>query len=125
MRKILNFLTDKMLTNITKDVEEFVSKTKKKEGFVNIFCPHTTAAIWLGEDEILHHADIRFFLDKIIPYSKEPEGQHKNTKYLHDLISLRKDVPKDERINGHSHLRSMMFSSSRICSSSQRKTYAW
>ena len=36
----------------------------------------------------------------------------KNIKYLHDLISLRNEAAVDERINGHSHIRSMFFSSS-------------
>ena len=40
------------------------------------------------------------------------EGTHKNIKYLHDLISLRADVKADERINGHSHIRSMFFNNS-------------
>jgi thiamine phosphate synthase YjbQ (UPF0047 family) len=46
------------------------------------------------------------------PKWKNPEGEHKNIKYLHDLISLRDEVPEDEKINGHSHIRSMFFSSS-------------
>ena len=37
---------------------------------------------------------------------------HRNIKYLHDLISLRADVKADERINGHSHIRSMFFNNS-------------
>ena len=46
------------------------------------------------------------------PKWKDPEGTHKNIKYLHDLISLRADVKADERINGHSHIRSMFFNNS-------------
>ena len=46
------------------------------------------------------------------PRWKEPEGDQKNIKYLHDLISLRDDVPPEERINGHSHIRSLFFNSS-------------
>ena len=60
----------------------------------------------------MHHADVRFFLDGIAPKWKDPEGTHKNIKYLHDLISLRADVEVDERINGHSHIRSMFFNNS-------------
>jgi thiamine phosphate synthase YjbQ (UPF0047 family) len=54
----------------------------------------------------------RFFLDSVVPRYKDPEGSQKNVKYLHDLISLRKDTPSEERINGHSHIRSMFFNSS-------------
>ena len=55
---------------------------------------------------------MRFFLDKVAPRWKNPEGDHQNIKYLHDLISLRDEVPVDERINGHSHIRSLFFNSS-------------
>ena len=95
-------------------------RTKRKSvyvfqsGLVNIFSTHTTCAIWLTEDEVLHHADVRFFLDKMAPMWKDPEGDQKNIKYLHDLISLRNDVPVDERINGHSHIRHLFFNSSEL-----------
>ena len=60
----------------------------------------------------MHKVDVRFFLDKLAPIWKDPEGEQKNIKYLHDLISLRNETDPDERINGHSHIRSMFFSSS-------------
>ena len=103
--------TDKLLTNITPIIEE-MAKDWGKTGLVNIFSKHTTCCLFLLEDEILHKTDVRFFLDKMAPKWKEPEGDHKNIKYLHDLISLRDDVPEDERINGHSHIRSLFFNSS-------------
>ena len=82
------------------------------DGLVTIYSPHTTCCIWLTEDELLHHADVRFFLDKMAPMWKNPEGDQKNIKYLHDILSLRADVSLDEPINGHSHIRSMFFGSS-------------
>lgn len=112
MQKIIQISTDKLFLNITEEVEKFIKKTKKKSGLVNIFSKHTTGCIWLTEDEILHQADVRFFLDGIAPKWKDPEGSQKNIKYLHDLISLRQNTPPDERINGHSHIRSMFFNNS-------------
>jgi len=109
--KYIEIKTDKLFTNITADVTEFATEWGKT-GLVNVFSPHTTMCIWLTENEILHHADVRFFLDYIAPKTKSPEGLQKNKKYLHDMISLRSDVPEDERINGHSHMRSMFFNSS-------------
>ena len=79
---------------------------------VNVYSPHTTCCIFQTENEILHLVDVRFFLDKQAPYVKQPEGEHRNVKYLHDMISLRADVPVDEKINGHSHIRSLFFNSS-------------
>ena len=111
MKKLITIKTDKLFTDITKQVTEY-AKEWGKSGLVNIFSKHTTFWIWCSENEILHKVDVRFFLDKVAPRYKDPEGSHQNTKYLHDLISLRNDVPSDERINGHSHIRSMFFNSS-------------
>ena len=111
MRKIIKIKTDKLFTDITEEVAKF-SRQWGKSGVVNIFSKHTTFCIWCTENEILHKTDVRFFLDKIAPRWKSPEGDHQNIKYLHDLISLRDETPSDERINGHSHIRSMFFNSS-------------
>ncbi len=111
MRKIIKIKTDKLFTDITDEVSK-LSKQWGKSGIVNIFSKHTTFCIWCTENEILHKTDVRFFLDKIAPRWKSPEGDHQNIKYLHDLISLRDEAPSDERINGHSHIRSMFFNSS-------------
>lgn len=111
MRKNIKIETDKLFTDLTKDIEKMANNWGKS-GLVNIFSKHTTGCIWLTENEIMHHADVRFFLDTIAPKWKDPEGNHKNIKYLHDLISLRSDVDAKERINGHSHIRSMFFQNS-------------
>jgi secondary thiamine-phosphate synthase enzyme len=113
MKEIIKLETDKLFTNITPQIRE-MSKKWGRSGLVHIFSKHTTCAIWLTEDEILHHTDVRFFLDTMAPKFKEPEGDQKNIKYLHDIISLRQDVPADERINGHSHIRYMFFNSSEM-----------
>ena len=106
----LKFETDKMFTDITDDIQAMVPK--KFQGLVNIYSPHTTCCVFQTENEILHLVDVRFFLDKQAPYIKQPEGEYKNMKYLHDLIFLRSDVPIDENVNGHSHIRSLFFNSS-------------
>ena len=101
----LKFKTDKMFTDITDQIEAIIPK--KFEGLVNVYSPHTTCCVWQTENEILHLVDVRFFLDKQVPYVKQPEGEHRNVKYLHDMMSLRPEVPVNEKINGHSHIRSM------------------
>ncbi|MFY0650410.1 MAG: YjbQ family protein [Cyclobacteriaceae bacterium] len=113
MKKIIKLETDKLFTNLTQQVAEY-AKEWGKSGLVNIYSKHTTCAVWITEDEILHHADVRFFLDTMAPKWKDPEGGQKNVKYLHDLISLRQDVPEDEPINGHSHIRHLFFNSSEM-----------
>ena len=111
MKKIIKLETDKLFTNLTPEISK-MAEDWGQSGIVNVFSSHTTCAIWLTEDEILHHIDIRFFLDSMVPRYKDPEGTQKNMKYLHDLISLRSDVPVDERINGHSHIRYLFFNNS-------------
>lgn len=103
----LNIETDKLFTNITSDLRSLVPKDF--HGFLAVFTPHTTCAIALLEDEILHHLDLRLFLDLLAPKDKPMEGPYRNTKYFHDMISLRQEVGPDERINGHSHIRSLFF----------------
>jgi secondary thiamine-phosphate synthase enzyme len=110
--KELHINTTKQFTLVTSEIQGFVSKIGLDNGVVEVFTPHTTTGVMITENEILHLVDIRFFLDKVAPFKKEPEGPHGNVKYLHDLISLRNDVPSDEPVNGHSHIRRLFFSSS-------------
>ena len=113
MRHIIKLETDKLFTNLTDQISELTEEWGGT-GLVNVFSKHSTCAVWLTEDEILHHTDVRFFLDAMAPKHKDPEGSHKNIKYLHDIISLRKDVGPEERINGHSHIRHLFFNSSEL-----------
>ena len=106
MKKTIKVKTDKLFTILTSKVSEF-AEDWGKSGIVNIFTTHTTTSLRILEDELLHHADIRFWLDKYLPKEK-PE----NRRYLHDLISLRNYVPQDERINAYAHMRTLFFNTS-------------
>ena len=106
MKKIIKVKTDKLFTNLTPQIEEF-AQSWGESGIVNVFQKHTTSAVRILEDEILHHVDVRFWLDRYVPKNK-PD----NRRYLHDLISLRSDVSSEERINAYSHLRSLYFNTS-------------
>lgn len=106
MKSKITIKTDKLFTIITDDVAEF-AKEWGKSGIVNIYTTHTTTSLRVLEDELLHHADIRFWLDKYLPKHKRD-----NRRYLHDLISLRTDVPQDERINAYAHMRTLFFNTS-------------
>jgi secondary thiamine-phosphate synthase enzyme len=108
----LDINTTKLFTLLTDDLRNFVKANKIVNGVVEVFTPHTTTGLIITENELLHLVDVRFFLDKVAPYKKEAEGPHGNVKYLHDLISLRGDVPEDEPVNGHSHIRRLFFQSS-------------
>ena len=99
--------TDKLFTNISSELRSLIPEDF--HGFLSVYTPHTTCALTLLEDELLHHLDVRLFLDLLAPKDKPIEGPYRNTKYFHDMISLRQEVGPDERINGHSHIRSLFF----------------
>jgi len=103
MKKTIKIKTDKLFTILTPEVAAY-AKEWGKSGLVNMYTTHTTTSLRVLENETLHHADIRFWLDKYLPKHK-PE----NRRYLHDLISLRNDVPQGERINAYAHMRSLFF----------------
>ena len=105
--KILDIETDKLFTDITPWISSCVPTGFS--GIAHVNTPHTTAGLAQLEDEILHHVDVRFFLDNIVPKTRPAEGPQRNSKYLHDMISLREGVDSSERINGHSHIRSLFF----------------
>ena len=97
MHKIIKINTEKQFTDITPQVSEFVKE--KGTGIVQVFSRHTTLSVRVFEAEILLLADVGHFLEKIAPI---------NGVYNHDNIWIR-DVPKEERINGYSHIRSLLF----------------
>lgn len=74
--------------DLTKKVHEVVQKSKIKNGLVHVFAPHATGVIILTEHEPNLDADVKTFLEKIIP---------KHANYQHPS-------------NAHSHLRSMLLS---------------
>ena len=92
------------LINITEKVNEIVKNSNVKEGVVTIFSKHTTTGIRINENEERLFMDIKIFLEKIASTSN---------KYLHDDIELR-NCPKNERINGHAHIKSLILNSSEI-----------
>lgn len=96
----------KLFTNITKKVQ-LEAKKWGNSGIVNVYSTHTSSFIRIIEDEILLHADIRFFLDKTFPKEK-PD----NRRYLHDLLSIRENIDPSERVNAFSHMRGLFFNSS-------------
>jgi len=106
MKKIIKIETHKLFTVLTQKVSEFAEEWGKS-GIVNVYTTHTTTSLRVLEDEILHHVDIRFWLDKYLPKHKLD-----NRRYLHDLISLRSDVPQAERKNAYAHMRSLFFNTS-------------
>ena len=99
-----------MFTDITKKIQKFIPKNS--QWLANIYSLHSTCCFFQNENKLLHLLDIGYFLDKLAPYVKQFEFEDKNIKYLHNMISLRNDVPVDELTNGHSQIRSLFLNSS-------------
>ncbi|MCI8518059.1 MAG: YjbQ family protein [Hungatella sp.] len=97
-RKKVVINTEKQFTPLDHIISEFI-KGKKGAGMVNVFVAHTTCAIKVMEGEILLLSDVNTYLDKTFPMDK---------RYMHNIIEIR-DVPINERINGHSHMRQLFF----------------
>lgn len=81
--------------NITEKVESILSKSRKKEGVVNIFTRHTTAGITIIEDEEGIKKDFKIAFEKFAPIS---------AIYNHNKIQ------NDD--NGHSHIKSSLLGAS-------------
>ncbi|MGA9379185.1 MAG: secondary thiamine-phosphate synthase enzyme YjbQ [Phormidium sp.] len=90
--------------NITPQINEFLQHTGIKNGQVLIFSRHTTTALAINENEERLLEDVKVYLRKLAP---------ETDKYLHNDLHLRV-VPEDEPMNAHSHLMSMMLSTSEI-----------
>jgi secondary thiamine-phosphate synthase enzyme len=81
------------LMNITGSIRKVITDSKIKNGIVNILVQHTTAGLYINEDEPDLRQDVENLMEKFVP---------KGMGYQHDR--------RDE--NAHSHLRSMFLGSS-------------
>jgi len=89
--------------DVTENIMKFVKNSKIAKGIANIYTTHTTTAIRINENESGLLNDAKLWLDKSAPGFKE---------YKHDEIENRKDVPIDEPVNAHSHLKSLIMGAS-------------
>lgn len=87
------------IIDITKTVKSFVKETDVKNGLANIQTLHTTATVFVNENEPLLWQDLKNHLNKLA--SREQE-------YNHDDFQRRTvNVCEDECANGHSHCRAI------------------
>lgn len=85
--------------DINSRINSFVNESGVKNGFVNIFIMHTSAALIANENEPLLINDFKKSLEKTAP---------QNADYSHDNMQIRTvNVCKDECINGHSHCKAI------------------
>jgi secondary thiamine-phosphate synthase enzyme len=68
--------TRRAFINITPKVEEYVSKSGVKEGFVLVNAMHITASVFINDDETGLHHDFDTWLEKLAPH--EPISQYRH-----------------------------------------------
>lgn len=106
--KTLEFQTKEIFEFIdfTKDVEKFIEESQIKNGLVNVQTLHTTASLFLNENEPLLLTDFKSHLENISP---------KNLSYNHDNFNIRTvNVCDNECVNGHSHCQALHLPSSLV-----------
>ena len=80
---------DSHIENMTSHVRHLLSDSDLRAGIITIFVKHTTASVFIIEDEPGLRADTKTIWDRLIP--ADPTWQH-NTR-------------NPGEVNGHSHLR--------------------
>jgi secondary thiamine-phosphate synthase enzyme len=105
-RDEIEVTTHRLITDLTSQLKD-MAQAWGGSGLINVFSRHTTACVRVIENEILHVTDVRHALDHMFPKDKPENG-----RYNHDLISIREGVGRDERINGYSHMRALLFNTS-------------
>jgi secondary thiamine-phosphate synthase enzyme len=89
------------IIDITKDVKDYIAQTEVKDGIINIQTMHTTAAVFVNENEPELLKDFKKHLDNIAPETE---------KYCHDNFEIRTvNICEDECQNGHSHCKALHF----------------
>jgi secondary thiamine-phosphate synthase enzyme len=104
--RVLKLATDQpiQLIDITRPIEAFVREACLKDGLVQVFSCHTTAAVRIQEDEPLLLEDLRRFLARLAP------ADH---AYGHNDFRVRtQHMHPDERPNGHAHCLQLLLGSS-------------
>ena len=92
--------------DLTQEVEKFVKESQVKNGFINIQTTHTTAPLFLNENEPLLLKDFKVHLEKLSP---------KEANYHHNDFTRRTvNVCEDECKNGHSHCLALHFPSNLV-----------
>ncbi|MCX6738295.1 MAG: secondary thiamine-phosphate synthase enzyme YjbQ [Candidatus Parcubacteria bacterium] len=87
------------IIDITKDVKDCIAQAEVKDGIINIQTMHTTAAVFVNENEPELLKDFKKHLNNIAPEAE---------KYCHDNFEIRTvNICEDECQNGHSHCKAL------------------
>ena len=74
-----NIKTRRALVNITPQIENFVKKSKIKEGLCLVNAMHITASVFINDDETGLHKDYEKCLEGLEPHSPTNQYEHNKT----------------------------------------------
>ena len=90
--------------DVTDEVTRSLAESGVQNGFAVVFSRHSTAGIRINEHEPLLLEDMATLLERVVP---------QETSYRHDDFSVRTvNLTEGERVNGHSHCRSLLLGAS-------------
>ncbi len=90
--------------DVTDRVLECVAEARVAHGCAIVFSRHTTAGVRINEHEPLLLQDMIELLDRLAP---------RDARYRHDDFTVRTvNLTDSERVNGHSHCRSLLLGAS-------------
>jgi secondary thiamine-phosphate synthase enzyme len=90
--------------DITDEVVRSLGESGVQNGFAVVFSRHTTAGIRINEHEPLLLEDMTALLEQLVPQA---------SGYRHDDFTVRTvNLTENERVNGHSHCRSLLLGAS-------------
>lgn len=90
--------------DLTARVKSFLEETKIRQGLINIQCKHTSAAVYVNENEPLLLKDFQQNWERLF----SPKG-----RYHHDNFELRTvNMCQGECQNGHSHCNAVLLDTS-------------
>lgn len=93
------------LVDLTDQVAAAVADTGLREGWVDVFCRHTSCGLLVNENESGLREDLRILSGELVT-------GHPARLWNHDDMNIRTENLVDgERPNAHSHLLTMMFTS--------------
>jgi secondary thiamine-phosphate synthase enzyme len=104
--RLLTIQTGKHLefVDVTDYVTQCLAESGVRDGFAVVFSRHTTAGVRINEHEPLLLEDMTRMLERMAPAE---------ASYRHDDFSVRTvNLTENERVNGHSHCRSLLLGAS-------------
>jgi len=81
---------DHEYVDVTSELEQFVQESSVQHGLLNVFCPHTTAAVVVQEDDFSMHQDTEDALKRLFPldiaYRHNMEGNLNATAHIKNQL---------------------------------------